>query len=203
MRHPGFRLALLLALALPAIPAARADDAVEAMDRARQLYAAGDLKGAATELSFALREVDSRRRAQFVALFPPAPAGWTLEPAADDGAGQALAAQMMGGGVMVDRSYARADGAASIKAQLLADSPMVQTMAAMVTNPMLMQPGDRRVRLGSETAMLRFDAAAQSGEITLASGNLLIKLEGEGLADATVMTELLRRFDLARLRAAR
>ncbi|WP_159994397.1 hypothetical protein [Roseomonas sp. 18066] len=191
--------ALLLLAALPA----RADDAVEAIDRARQLYATGDLKGAATELTYALREVDSRRRAQFLAFFPAAPAGWTLEPAEADNAGAALASQMMGGGVMVERRYASATGEAGIKAQIMADSPMVQGLSVMVTNPMMMQPGDRRIRIGGENALLRFDAEQKSGEITLVSGGSLIKLEGEGLANADQLTELLKRFDLGRIRAAR
>ncbi|ONG54413.1 hypothetical protein BKE38_10490 [Pseudoroseomonas deserti] len=198
------RLLLPAMLLLAALPA-RADDATDAIDRARQLYVAGDMKGASNELVYALREVDMRRRAGFQAFFPAAPEGWTLEPAEADSAGAALAAQMMGGGVIVERRYARTAGEveAHITAQIMADSPMVQGLAAMVTNPMMMQPGDRRVRINGETALLRFDAEQKSGEITLVSGNSVIKLEGEGLTDANFLTELVKRFDLSRIRAAK
>ena len=198
------RLLLPAMLLLAALPA-HADDTTDAIDRARQLYAAGDLKGASNELVYALREVDLRRRAAFQAFFPAAPEGWTLEEAETDSAGAALAAQMMGGGIMVERRYTRTVGEvdSQITAQIMADSPMVQGMAAMVTNPMMMQPGDRRIRMGGETALLRFDTEQKSGAITLVSGSTLIKLEGEGLADANVQTELMKRFDLSRIRGAR
>ena len=60
--------------------------------------------------------------------------------------GSALATQMLGGGVMVERTYSRASDDAEIKAQVMVDSPLVQSLASVANNPMMMRPGDKRVR---------------------------------------------------------
>jgi hypothetical protein len=86
-------------------------------------------------------------KATVSALIPAAPAGWTLEDSTDDGVGSALAAQMLGGGLMVERSYTRGDD--SIKATLIVDSPMIQALAATVNNPAMMGAGAKRVRIAA------------------------------------------------------
>ncbi|PZR16972.1 MAG: hypothetical protein DI532_02765 [Azospirillum brasilense] len=205
-RHGGRRPALPM-LAAPALlallalaPAARADDTAEALERARKFYGSGDLKGAAKELSFAARDIDLKRRTRYAKLFPPAPRGWTLAEMEKEEEGSALATQMLGGGVMVERTYSRASDDAEIKAQVMVDSPLVQSLASVASNPMMMRPGDKRVRLGEEDAILHYEADNKSGEVSLVGGNLMIKLEGSGIEDPKVMTDLLGAFDLKKLR---
>jgi len=191
-----FRIATLAVAAMLAAGTARADEISEGLDRARQLYGQGDLSGALTETNFALNALHQKRNALYAALFPTAPAGWTLEDSSDDGAGSALAAQMLGGGVLVERSYTRGDDS-SIKATVLVDSPMIQALASMVNNPAMLGKAAKRVRIGSDNAVLQRDE--ESAELTLARGNVAIKLEGTGIKDPEVLTQLMTRFDLAKL----
>ncbi|UPG72232.1 hypothetical protein MVG78_17205 [Roseomonas gilardii subsp. gilardii] len=201
-RPAGRRPALaVLALALIAFaPQARADETSEALERAQKLYGSGDLKGAAKELAFAARDIDLKRRTRYAKLFPPAPKGWSLAEMEKEEEGSALATQMLGGGVMVERTYTRASDDAEIKAQVMVDSPLVQSLASVASNPMMMRPGDKRVRLGEEDAILHYEADNKSGEVTLVGGNLMIKLEGSGIEDPKLMTDLLGAFDLKKLR---
>jgi hypothetical protein len=196
VRHP-IRFAACCLVAALAFGTARADEITEGLDRARQLYDRGDLAGALTETNFALNALHQKRTALYSALFPAAPAGWTLEDSTDDGAGSALAAQMLGGGVMVERSYTRGDDI--IKATLIVDSPMIQALAATVNNPAMMGTGARRVRIGGDNAVQRRDG--DDLELTLVRGNVAIKLEGEGLKDPELLTQLMKGFDLAKLAA--
>ncbi|RKK05138.1 hypothetical protein EBE87_17895 [Pseudoroseomonas wenyumeiae] len=191
-----FRITTLAVAAMLAAGTARADEISEGLDRARQLYGQGDVSGALTETNFALNALHQKRNALYAALFPAAPAGWTLEDSSDDGAGSALAAQMLGGGVLVERTYTRSDDS-SIKATVLVDSPMIQALASMVNNPAMLGKGAKRVRIGGDNAVLQRDE--ESAELTLARGNVAIKLEGSGIKDPEVLTQLMTRFDLAKL----
>jgi hypothetical protein len=193
--HPFIRAAML-ALPLLAGGAARADEITEGLDRARQLYERGDIGGAVTETNFALNALHQKRNALYTALFPAAPSGWTLEDSADDGAGGALAAQMLGGGVMVERLYTRGDDD-RIKATVIVDSPMIQALAAMVNNPAMLGKGAKRVRIGNDNAIQQRDG--DDTELTLARGNVAIKLEGSGIKDPETLTQLMKGFDLAKL----
>jgi hypothetical protein len=186
----------MLALPLLAGGAARADEITEGLDRARQLYERGDIGGAVTETNFALNALHQKRNALYTALFPAAPSGWTLEDSADDGAGGALAAQMLGGGVVVERLYTRGDDD-RIKATVIVDSPMIQALAAMVNNPAMLGKGAKRVRIGNDNAIQQRDG--DDTELTLARGNVAIKLEGSGIKDPEILTQLMKGFDLAKL----
>lgn len=188
--------AAVLALAVLAAGVSRADEISEGLDRARQLYERGDLSGAVTETNFAFNALHQKRSALYSTLFPPAPAGWTLEESSDDGAGSALAAQMLGGGVMVERRYTRGEDN-SIKATVIVDSPMIQALASMVNNPAMLGSGAKRVRIGNDNAVLQRDG--EDTDLTLARGNVAIKLEGSGIKDAEVLTQLMKGFDLAKL----
>ncbi|MBC9178072.1 hypothetical protein [Pseudoroseomonas ludipueritiae] len=188
--------AATLALAVLAAGTVRADEITEGLDRARQLYERGDIGGAVTETNFALNALHQKRSALYSALFPPAPTGWTLEESDDDGAGSALAAQMLGGGVMVERSYTRGDDN-SIKATVIVDSPMIQALASMVNNPAMLGSGAKRVRIGSDNAVLQRDG--EDADLTLARGNVAIKLEGTGIKDVEILTQIMKGFDLAKL----
>ncbi|MDX6751484.1 hypothetical protein SH611_16885 [Geminicoccaceae bacterium 1502E] len=187
-----------LAAALLATPAAAmADSVTDQLDEGRTLYEEGDFAGAITELEFAIKEIRGKVAGQYVETLPEPPAGWTAEPAQQEGA-----AAFMGGGTMISRSYRAESGQGSIEAQLMVDNPMIQGFAAMLGNPALMagQPNMKRVRVGRENAMLNWDESAGSGEITLVMGRAMIKLEGSGLAGPEQLEELLKAWDIKKVK---
>ncbi|MFC3126307.1 hypothetical protein ACFOD4_14665 [Pseudoroseomonas globiformis] len=194
------RTILGAALAVPLLLCAgplRADDISEGLERARELYEKGDIAGAVTEVNFALNGLHQKRAAAYAALFPAAPQGWTLGEA-DDAAGNALAAQMLGGGVMVEREYTKGDEQV-IKATVIVDSPLIQALGAMASNPAMMGAGARRIRIGNDNAILQRESGSEDAEMTLVRGNVAVKLEATGVKDNDTLTALIKRFDLARL----
>lgn len=190
--------ACLLALSLQAGPA-RADEVLEMLDRARALYQQGNLSGALGELGFASGAITQQRQAHYAALFPAAPTGWTLEEAQDSGPAGALAAQMLGGGMIVTRDYTQQGGEGRISAKLVMDSPLVQGMAMLVTNPAMLPPGAKRIRIGAENAILKQEAGSKEMELTLVKGATLLQLEGENLASQDVLVSLMKGFDLKKI----
>ncbi|HWL80283.1 MAG TPA: hypothetical protein VNR89_04980 [Roseomonas sp.] len=197
MRACIFGAALAVATGL-GIVGARADDISEGLQRARELYEQGDVAGALTETNFALNALQQKRSAAYQALFPAAPAGWTLQEAEDNGGGD-LAARIMGGGVMVQREYAQDGGDGVIKATVMVDNPMIQALGAMVNNPAMLGRGAKRVRIGSDNAVLQQESGSQDAEMTLVRGTLAVKLEGSDLKSPDILTELMKRFDLKKL----
>ena len=108
----------------------RADDVTDSIDEAVKAYKAGDFSVAAQSLDAAAQLVRQKRGEQFKALLPEAPKGWTAEEATLQSAGAA----MFGGGVSVERHYAKGDASMTVK--VITDSPILQGVMMMMGNPM-------------------------------------------------------------------
>ncbi len=172
---------------------ARAEEFGEALDRARQYYEEGDYVGASEELQFAIQSLQSKIAEQYVATFPEPPEGWTAGEVEHE-SGPAF----MGGGVTIKRTYEN-DLGATVEANLIANNPMVQSMAGML-GMMAGQPGAKRVRVGRENAVVTWDAEQRSGEATLAVGRALIQLEGRGLDGPEILETLLKSWDVRKVK---
>lgn len=185
----------LAAAALLALPAWAADGVPGRIDAARQAYAKGDLTRTVRELDAALTELHDRLGKAFAETMPPAPAGWQAEPAEIQGLGQ------VGGGLQVTRAYLKND--ASLNASLIVDSPAVAAAAALLSNPAASaaQPNLRRVKVGAEDALLRWDATTKAGEITMVLGSrVVLEIEGDNLANGDLLAEVAKGWNLAQIR---
>lgn len=125
------RLALLAALA--AAPVAHADAVSDALAAASEAYAAGDLSQTSAQLITATKALAEAQSGMLMALFPPAPDGWTRSDNTDMAAGLS----MMGGGAGAEASYSTPDGN-TITLTAFADNMMVSSMAGMLGNPAMM-----------------------------------------------------------------
>lgn len=190
------RLVLFLILSTIAAMPACADEVTDQLDAARRFYEEGDLKAATTELEFVLQSLRAKAGGALGGAMPEPPAGWTAA-ASEQQAGGAFM-----GGSMVTRSYTQSGGKGRIEAQIIANSPMMQGFAAMLANPAVMasQPGMQRVRVGRENAILQWKEASRSGELSLIVGKAMIRLDGKGLDSSTPLVELMKRFDLDKIR---
>jgi hypothetical protein len=189
------RFLVVSAAVLLLLPTAgRADEITDQLDQARQYYDSGDLQQAVTELGFATEAIRGKLAGQLGATFPPAPSGWT---AAD--AEQQAGMPFFGGGTTLSRTYKAAEGGATIEATLAVDNPMLQGFAALISNPAMLasQPNAKRVRIGRDNALLTWDAAEKSGDITLMrGGRVLAKLEGHSLGSADILTTMMQGWPL-------
>jgi len=192
--------ALLLAIAGPAA----ADSVEDQIKQGLQLYQDGELGAAITELEFAITDIRKAMSGSLSDTFPAAPKGWTAG-AAESSSEAAGAAALFGGamGTMLERSYTQDDGDGTMTATLMIDNPMVQGMAALLNNPMLMaaQPNTERLRVGRETGMLKWEPDDKAAEATLLlDGRILMQVKGENLATPDVVAELLKAWDLDAVR---
>lgn len=178
------------------------DEVVEQIELGLEFYQEEDYGGAITELEFAINDIRKLMSGRIAGTFPEAPAGWSAgEPQAAGGGG--AAAMLGGGGTMLERQYREEDGNGQLEAALMIDNPMVQGMAAMFNNPALVaaQPDLERVRMGRESAMVKWEAERSRAEVTLLlDGRILMQVKGQNLDSQDVAVELMRDWDIAAVR---
>lgn len=122
-------VAATLGVALAAGPAL-ADEFTDTLESALSAYRDGNVKDAGDDLAFATKLLGSMKSAELAKLLPAALPGWTrTENSDDEGAGIGMA--MLGGGTSAAATYS--DGTNDVKITLLADSPMVSGLGAMIT----------------------------------------------------------------------
>jgi hypothetical protein len=132
-----------------------ADDASDAIEKAAALYKEGQTQQAITQLELATQLIRQQRAEAMQQVLPEPLDGWTAEAATSTSAGAA----MLGGGSTIKRTYSKADKNLSI--EIVADSPMIQGMMAIFSNPM-------------------FGAASQGGKVQMVNGQQAI-LKDDGL----------------------
>lgn len=183
-----------LALALAAAPAA-ADEVLDQLDAARELYLEGELSQAIGELEFAIQAIRSRTGELYAQTFPAPPTGWS--------AGEVdVASGLPGmGGQMLSRRYDGPNGA-WIEAELMVDNPMMQAFGALLQNPALLaiQPNAERVRVHGTHAILQWPGDGSGEVMLILGGRLLLRLDGYGLDAKNDLLGMLAAWDVATLR---
>ncbi len=179
MYHTGIK-AFSLWLAAILLPlAAHADDVQDSIREALDYYNAGDYQEAVESLDYASQLIRQMKGKKLETLLPAPLEGWSAKPAES----RAVGAAVFGGGLTVERSYTR--GPASVTIRIVADSPMIQGMLAMFSNPVFAtSDGGRLERIGREKAIVKYDAASKSGDIRLAVANrFLVTIEGTAVTE--------------------
>jgi hypothetical protein len=163
---------------------AGADDIEDSIQEGLKAYQAGDFQGAAGSLEYAAQLIRQKRGTALQAVLPQPLPGWQAEEATSQAAGAA----MFGGLTSVERVYRK--GAASVTVRIITDSPMMQGMMMFFANPAAAAASGMKLqRIGDQKAMVKFDAAAREGEVTLAVANrFLVTVEGKGAEQQELLT---------------
>jgi len=200
MSKRALSLALvLLALAMLTAPLARADEITDQMERGLKLYKQGKLSEALGEVEVASTLMRQKKAESLEAVFPAPPAGWT----ADKAETQALAKVFMGGGITASRVYKQQRGKGRVKLEVVSDSPLMQGVAMLLTNPMLVQsaPGAKLIRLGEGNALLTVQGEGRADVQLVVDGKVLLRAEASGLEQAAeTAKEFAAMLDLDKLR---
>lgn len=186
---------LLLTAALTTAPALSADEVTEQIDLGVQAYEGGELRQAVQELQYAIAQIQEMLNDEYTKLMPEPLAGWTADEPEAQSAGMAV----MGGGTQVSRQYRKEGTSESVRIQLMADSPFLQAMSMMLSNPMLMQsdPSTKLYRLGKYRGMIKHQKNSTRWEISLMVANrILVQVSGEGLESKAPAETYLKALDL-------
>jgi len=174
------------------------DSVLEQIEAGVKAYKAGEYKQAITELNFAIAEILSRMDEAAKQVLPDPLPGWKAEEA------EAQSMAMMGmGGTTISRSYYREDGEARVEIQIVADSPMIQMFAMMMTNPMMMQgdPSTKVFRHNGKRGLMKHEKNSREWEATLLLGNgrIMVQVNGSNLADDSAVMAYLDALDLKKI----
>ncbi len=174
MKRSRFLLApLAVALVLGAAPAV-ADEVEEALEFALEAYRSGDLTLAKEEIDFAAQLIAQKKAATLGDYLPEPLPGWTRRD--DDGGGAAAF-----GGMTASASYVT-EGEGNrqhVEVQIVANSQMVSTMAAMFSNPALMGSAGTLKRINRQKVMID-----QQGQLqTVVDNRILIMVSGNARAE--------------------
>jgi len=107
-----------------------ADEITDSINEALTQYNNNDFSAASESLGYALQLLGQKKGGQLQELLPQALPGWT----ADEASSETVNAAIMGGGINAERRYQRDDSSVTVK--FVTDSPMLQGMMMMFSNPM-------------------------------------------------------------------
>lgn len=172
-------LAAMIGLMLLASPG-WADDVTESINEALEYYKDGAYSDAVGSLNYASQLIQQKKGEALESFLPEPLDGWTAEEAKSQAAGSA----MMGGGLSAERSYR--NGESKIDVQIITDSPIMQGMMMMFSNPMIAaSDGGKLQKIGRQKAIVKYDAADKSGDIkVVVAHRFLVTIEGNNIAEA-------------------
>ena len=188
-------MTVLLALALA--PAAAADEISDQLEKGLKLYKQGELSQAIGEIEFALAQIKQKKAEALGKIFPEPPSGWTGEKPEGTSAGRG----MMCGGISASRQY-RDKGRGRVMIKVVTDSPLISTLAMMLSNPMFLQGGKegKLVRFQGHNAVLK-DRGQRAELQALIDNKVLLRVTARRVDKAAeVVRQFADKLDLAKLK---
>ncbi len=168
----------VMLLGITMAPAAFADDVTDQINEALKAYQNHDTQTAIAALDAAANLLRQARADGLKKLLPAAPPGWT----ADAAESTAVSVAMLGGGITASRTYH--NGRQSVEVQIVADSPMLQTVAALISSPLGAIGGMKTVVIGGRR--LSYTENDRS-YMTLVADKVIVRVEGNSdTPDATL-----------------
>jgi len=165
---------VFLFLSMTTTPAL-ADDVTDQIKEALKAYEKEDYNTAITALDAASTLVRQKKAETVGKLLPEPLDGWTADEAKSSAAG----ASMFGGGISANRTYTADKRKVTIT--VTSDSPMLQALSMMFSNPMFMGQENKLIVINGQKAI------ANSSDNTLTAmvaNKVMVQIDGEG--DATL-----------------
>lgn len=151
-----------------------ADDVTDSIEEALKYYNEGEYSDAADSLNYAAQLIQQKKAEGLESFLPEPLEGWKSK----DASSEATAAAMFGGAVSAKRIYTK--DKSEITISVLTDSPMLQGMMMMFSNPMFASSdGGKLKKIKRQKAIIKYDEGEQDGEITIMVANrILVQIKG-------------------------
>ena len=139
-----------------------ADEVTDTISEAVEAYKKGEYTRATEDLTYVLELLKQKKGDNLKNFLPEPLEGWTADEATFQTAGSA----MLGGGTMISRTYHKFKSKITI--EMVTDSPMMQGIAMMLSNPMFASSDSGKLtRINREKAMIKYSKKNSSGDITM------------------------------------
>ena len=165
---------ILVVVIITFCPLGYADDVTDSINEGLQQYNDKKYSEAVQSLNYASQLIQQKKGASLETLLPEPISGWTAKKASSQAAGAA----MFGGGLTAERKYKK--GSSSVEIQIITDSPIMQSVMMMFTNPMFAtSDGGKLEKVGDQKAIVKYEADRKRGDIKIVVANrFLITVEG-------------------------
>jgi len=179
-----------LTLLLASSAAALADDVTDQIDEAVKAYQKEDYNTAVTALDSASTLIRQKKGELVSKLLPEPLSGWE----AGDTKSSAAAAGMFGGGISAERRYTRKteDKSEAITISITTDSPLMQSMGMMFSNPMFMGQDNKLSVINGEKAIVN---ERENSLTSMVANKVLVKVDGDKNVEAEVLKEYFNSID--------
>jgi hypothetical protein len=181
--------ALSLSLLLGSYPL-YADDVTDQIDEAVKAYEKEDYNTAITALDSASTLIRQKKGEMVSKLLPEPLDGWE----AGESKSSAAAAGMFGGGISAERRYTRkADGKVeTVTISITTDSPLMQSMGMMFSNPMFMGQDNKLIVINGEKTI----ANERDNSLTsMVANKVMVKVDGDKKVPSEVLKDYFKSID--------
>lgn len=168
-----------------------------------------DYKAAQLSLQDAINEINSYIAQEVLTQLPMEINGYKAQTSDDQSNSASMA--FMGGGTTITRTYNGPTDRDHAEITIVANSPLVGTMTALMGNPMMMNSANQKtIRIGSRRAILNKKADTEyddngnekqvtNYELQVILGQTLVTVKGEGFANDQAFTAFYQKIDFEKI----
>lgn len=165
---------------LPAITLAEQDPVIQTIEEALAEYKKQNYSAAATNLEYASQLIRQKKGETLAAFLPQPMDGWT----ADEGKSQVSTASLLGGGLTAERNYSKTD--ATITITIVTDSPLLQPMIMMFSNPIFASSAGRFELIKGYKGIVKYQNSG--GDINIVINNrFLATIKGKQVTEKELL----------------
>ncbi|MCK5707313.1 MAG: hypothetical protein KAI43_06630 [Candidatus Aureabacteria bacterium] len=170
----NFVFAILFSLVLSLCSFVFSDDVIDSINEGIEQYKNKQYKSAIESFEYASGLLRQKRSEMLATFLPEAMIGWQSGEAESS----AITRAMFGGGISAKRKYTK--GTSSVEINCMTDSPILQSMMILFTNPLFTQGEDTKmVRINGQKAIVEYDKTLQSGKITIiVASKIIVTVKG-------------------------
>ncbi len=195
LRPLAYLAPVSIALLISFSPASFADDVKDQIEEAVKAYEKDDYNTAITALDSASTLIRQKKGELVSKLLPDALNGWETGKAKSS----AAASGMFGGGISAERRYTRkADGKTeTVTISITSDSPLIQTMGMMFSNPMFMGQDNKLVVINGEKTISN---ERDNSLTSMVDNKILVKIDGSKNVPADALKDYFKAIDFKAIR---
>lgn len=164
-----------------------ADDVTDSINEALDAYKEGEYSAAVDSLNYASQLINQKKGDSLSSLLPEPLEGWSAKSSES----KAMGAAMFGGGITAERKYVK--GKNNVSIEIVADSPMMQSVMMMFSNPMYAtSDGGKLEKIKRQKAIVKFNPDNNRGDIKIVVANrFMVTVKGNKttLADLKAYAE--------------
>ena len=154
-----------------------ADDITDSINEALEYYKNGEYTEAVSNLNYAAQLIQQKKGGSLESFLPEPLDGWKARETSSQATGAGIF-----GGVTAEREYTKGD--ASVSVTIVTDSPMLQGMAMMFSNPAFaVSDGGKLEKIAGQRAIVKFSSADKEGDIQVMVANrFLVSVDGRNVS---------------------